>query len=34
MKAIKVLAAIVLAEIAIAIPVVVGIYAWGMICFV
>lgn len=33
MKAIKVLVAIVLTEIAIAIPTVVGIYAWGMLGF-
>jgi hypothetical protein len=34
MKAIKLLTAIILAEVAIAIPILVGIYAWSMICFV
>lgn len=33
MKAIKALKIIILTELAIAIPVVVGIYAWGMLCF-
>lgn len=33
MKAIKALVAIILIELIIAIPVVVGIYAWGMLCF-
>lgn len=34
MKAIKVLAAIILTEIAIAIPILVGVYVWGMVAFV
>ena len=34
MKAIKILAAIILTEIAIAIPILVGVYVWGMVAFV
>lgn len=33
MKVIKTLKTILLIEIVIAIPIVVGIYAWGMLCF-
>lgn len=33
MKLNQILKTIILIEIAIAIPVVVGIYAWGMLCF-
>lgn len=34
MKAIKILATIILTEIAIALPILVGIYVWSMVCFV
>jgi hypothetical protein len=34
MKLIKILTAIILAEIAIAIPILVSIYVWGMVFFV
>ena len=33
MKAAKVLITIILAEIAVAIPILVGIYVWSMVCF-
>ena len=34
MKAIKICTAIILAEVAIAIPILVGVYVWGMVAFV